>query len=241
MKTPPWKSAPPAATGASAMNAPDSSHARSEGPLGKYNRPNSRACGVADHADVGVFFNGSCSPRHAAIGDGMRSGAPGRDNAPSAEKHTRREPPELLYELGILAAIMAFPSVLARFKSLGVGPDIFAWPAIALLARFVMTWDRSDPPLALQEHADAMRDPLDGRGLNLGDELEDRVAVLRACSTGDTWALRDLDRSLAALARRWLPDMFVYLNDLYAIGDTARAERAFIYFAGLISTHGVIP
>lgn len=241
MKTPPWKSAPPAGTGASAMNAPHFRHARSDLSHDEHDERITTTPGGADRADRCRVFNVSNQPRHAATGDGLQRGAHQRDNSACKPFATDGEAFGLIHELQILAAIAAFPSVLARFKALGVVPGIFAWPAIALLARFVMTWDRPDPPPVLQEHADAMLDPLDGRGLNLGNELEDRVAILRACPTGDTWALRDLDRALAALARRWLPDMFDFLRDMYAIGDTARAERAFIYFAGLISTHGATP
>lgn len=222
------------------MNAPDFRHARSELSRNEHVDRTISTPGGADQSSRCREFNAKRSPRHAATVDGMQSSAPGRDNAPSVEMHARCKPCELLLELQILAAISAFPSVLARFKALGVGPDIFAWPAIALLARFVMTWDRPDPPPVLQEQADAMRDPLDGCGLNLGDELDDRVETLQACPTGDTWALRDLDRALAALARYWLPEVLRHLADMYEHGDATRAERLVLSLVCFISTTGGI-
>lgn len=236
MKTPPWKSAGRAATRASATHSQHDTHARGDHAGGNSLKTN--PIGLSEHADSRGFFNGSSASPGASQGVGDLSGAPGRDKGTLDAPAPRAVDFGLSHELAVLAAIVAFPSVLARFKALGVGPEVFSWPAISFLAQFVMSWDRPEPLPVPKEHADAMLDPLDGRGLSLGDELEDRVAVLQACPTGDAWALRDLDRSLAALARRWLPEMFVYLNGLYAIGDTARAERCFIYFAGLISTHG---
>lgn len=237
MRTPPWKGAPPAATGASAKHTQNGTRDRGDQASG--NAPQFTSIGRAARADLRGFFNGSSASLGASQGVGDRSGAPGRDKGAFEAPAPCAVDFGLLHELGVLAAITAYSSVLARFKALGVGPDVFSWPAIAFMARFViMSWDRPEPLPVLKEHADAMRDPLDGRGLNLGDELEDRVAVLRACPRGDEWALRDLDRHLAGLARRWLPAVLLHLASMYETGDTTHAERLVIALAHFISASG---
>lgn len=236
MRTPPWKSAAPAATGASANQSQNGMRDRGDQASG--NAPQVTSIGRAAHAESRGFFNGSSASLGASQGVGDRSSAPGRDKGAFEAPAPCAVDFGLLHELGVLAAITAYSSVLARFKALGVGLGIFSWPAIASLAWFVVTWDAADPPPVRLDHADAMRDPLGGHGPNLGDELEDRVAVLRACPRGDEWARRDLDRHLAGLARLWLPAVLRHLAEMHEHGDATRAERLVIALAHFISASG---
>lgn len=236
MKTPPSESAGRAATRASATNAQNNTHVRGGHAGGESLKAN--PIGLSIHANTSVCFAGKTAMGGEPVRAVMRSGAPGRDKGAIDAPTPCAVDFGLRNELGILAAIAAFPSVLARFKALGVGPDVFSWPAIASLARFVMTWDRSEPLPVLHDHEDAMRDPLDGGGPNLGDELEGRVAHLHACPRGDEWAMRDLRNHLAALARLWLPAALRHLARMYEAGDTSRAERLVISLLGVISTTG---
>lgn len=129
------------------------------------------------------------------------------------------------FEYGLLAALVAYPSAIERFRELGAGPSIFSDPNAQTLASWALaTWHKPTPDTIPPEVLRAACAAEPGRP-SLLDDLARRVDVLHQCPDGDTWAVSDVDRYAALLARRWLPPFLRWWADELEEGDAPHAER----------------
>lgn len=139
-------------------------------------------------------------------------------------------------ECAILAAITAWPSALGRYRETGAGLLPFTHTGIRQIARW-MLMPRHDP-----EHANAPPEleaaccePIADIGRTVIDALEARVAMLTATHEGESWALRDIDRHLAALAHRWLPESLRAAADELETNSTPHAITEAVRLLGWLN------